>query len=351
MGIYHGGIYDPPTVPPTGDYAAITTDVLTTKVTGDAFNRFILNADGSTEAGDGTGATVLSSFTRTNSTAFGRNAGAADVSATPTYLTAFGVSTLQANTNGVNNSAFGVNSLQSNTTGGNSSAFGRSALQNNTTGPNNSAFGVNSLQNNTTGDSNSAFGVNSLQNNTTGGFSSAFGVSALLSNTTGGSSSAFGRSAIYAPGGNAANATTTAQRQTAIGMETGQASATQRDDIVCVGWRALVDGNNAIAIGSGVSAGAAGAVAIGKDSAGTSATTTTADEIKLGTALHTTNALGAMKVGKGFAAWGVAPPGAQPAAIASPTAPSAGYVQAEAASAKTAIDAIRAALTGAGITL
>jgi hypothetical protein len=39
------------------------------------------------------------------------------------------------------------------------------------------------------------------------------------------------------------------------------------------------------------------------------------------------------------------------AAITAPTAPSAGYVQAEAASAKTAIDAIRAALTANGITL
>lgn len=38
------------------------------------------------------------------------------------------------------------------------------------------------------------------------------------------------------------------------------------------------------------------------------------------------------------------------AVIASPTAPSASYVQAEADSAKTAIDAIRAALTAAGIT-
>ncbi len=36
--------------------------------------------------------------------------------------------------------------------------------------------------------------------------------------------------------------------------------------------------------------------------------------------------------------------------IASPTAPGAAYVQAEAASQKTAIDAIRAALTAAGIT-
>ena len=326
--------YTPPTVPPTGDYAAITTDVLTTKVTGDAFYRFVLNADGSTEAGDGTGATVLSSFTRTNSTAFGRNAGAADVSATPTYLT-----------------AVGANALMSNTTGASNSAFGRSALQANTTGNFNTAMGVSAMESTTTGASNSAFGVSALTANTTGGNNSGFGVSALRNNTTGGSSSAFGRSALYAPGGNAANATTTAQRQTAIGMETGQASATQRDDIVCVGYRALVDGNNAIAIGSGTLAGAAGAVAIGKDSAGTSATTTVADEIKLGTANHNTVALGTMKIGKGFAAWGVTPPATQPAAIASPTAPSAGYVQAEAASAKTAIDAIRAALTGAGITL
>lgn len=39
------------------------------------------------------------------------------------------------------------------------------------------------------------------------------------------------------------------------------------------------------------------------------------------------------------------------AAITSPTAPSAGYVQAEAASMKTAVDAIRVALTNVGITL
>ncbi len=283
-----------------GSYAAVTTDVLTSKVTGDAFVRNVLNADGSTETGDGAAAAVLSSFTRTNSTAFGRGAGTADVSDTPTYLTAMGVDSLRANTTGTRNSAGGMNSLRTNTTGVNNSGFGQSVL---------------------------------------------------YSNTTGSDHSAVGKGALFSPAGVTANATTTALRQTAIGVETGQASATQRNDIVCIGWQALVDGNNAIAIGSGASAGAAGAVAIGKDSANTSATTTVANEIKLGTALHTTNALGAMKVGKGFAAWGVAPPGAQPAAITAPTAPSAGYVQAEAQSAKTAIDAIRAALTGAGITL
>lgn len=43
-------------------------------------------------------------------------------------------------------------------------------------------------------------------------------------------------------------------------------------------------------------------------------------------------------------------PVVQAGAISTPTAPSGTYVQAEAASAKTAIDAIRVALTGKGIT-
>ena len=41
----------------------------------------------------------------------------------------------------------------------------------------------------------------------------------------------------------------------------------------------------------------------------------------------------------------------QAAAITSPTAPGAAYVQAEAQSMKTAVDAIRVALKSAGITL
>lgn len=47
--------------------------------------------------------------------------------------------------------------------------------------------------------------------------------------------------------------------------------------------------------------------------------------------------------------WGVTPV-IQAGAISSPTTPSANYVQAEATSAKTAIDAIRTALINAGIT-
>jgi hypothetical protein len=46
-----------------------------------------------------------------------------------------------------------------------------------------------------------------------------------------------------------------------------------------------------------------------------------------------------------------ATPVARAAAITAPTAPSATYVQAEATSMKTAVDAIRTALKNAGITL
>lgn len=51
-----------------------------------------------------------------------------------------------------------------------------------------------------------------------------------------------------------------------------------------------------------------------------------------------------------FGLYGVAPV-ARAGAIAAPTAPGAAYVQAEAQSMKTAVDAIRAALTNIGLTL
>ena len=356
--------------------ATATTPVLATRVTGDGAFRSQVLANGELLSGDGAVGPLLSGYTRSGSTSWGRGAGAADTSAT---LAALGVNALLSNTTGVNNSAVGVGALQSNTTGGSNSAAGRSALQSNTTGASNSAVGVNALYSNTTGGSNSAVGVGALQSNTTGANNSALGVYALLSNTTGvnnsaagrsalqsnttgasnsavgvnalysnttgGSNSAVGVSALYAPAGIATNATTTALRQTALGMEAGQGSATQSNDITVVGYRAIADGNNATALGSGASAGAAGAVAIGKDSAGTSASTTTANQIKLGTASHSL-----MGPGAGTGINGNAPV-AKAAAIASPTAPGAVYIQAEAASAKTAIDAIRVALTNLGVTL
>ncbi len=198
-------------------------------------------------------------FTRTYSTAFGLRAGAADVSTAPTYLT-----------------TFGTNALRSNTTGGYNSALGSYTLDANTTGNNNSAFGTNALRSNTTGNNNSAFGTDALRSNI-GNNNIAFGTNALRSNTTGGYNSAFGSYALYTPGGLSANATTTALRQTAIGMETGQASATQRNDIVAIGYRALVDANDTVAIGSGAQALHANAVALGKG-----VVTTTSNQVMVG---------------------------------------------------------------------
>jgi hypothetical protein len=89
-------------------------------------------------------------------------------------------------------------------------------------------------------------------------------------------------------------------RQTLVGVNTGAATATQRNDIVCLGYQATVNANNTVAIGSGASASAAGAIAIGMDSAGTSAASATADLAVLGTALT------ALKVGNpggGQGAW------------------------------------------------
>ena len=152
---------------------------------------------------------LITSSTGPHSTAFGRGAGDADVSATPTYLTALGRDALRANTTGTNNSAVGLNALRANTTGSYNSAVGSYAL--------------------------------------------------------------------FSPAGVSANATTTGLRQTAIGVETGQGSAAQRNDIVCVGYRACVDADNTTAIGSGARALHSNSVAIGKG-----IVTTTANQVMIG---------------------------------------------------------------------
>ena len=73
--------------------------------------------------------------------------------------TAFGYSSLIANTTGASNVALGKDALVSNTTGNNNSAFGTSSLFDLTTGYNNTAIGAGSLAN-ATGNDNTAVGVN-----------------------------------------------------------------------------------------------------------------------------------------------------------------------------------------------
>lgn len=64
-----------------------------------------------------------------------------------------------------------------------------------------------------------------------------------------------------------------------------------------IGAGSTASTSNAIAIGVSTSASGVGSVAIGVDNAGTSATTSTNNEIKLGTALHTVNIPGNLTVG------------------------------------------------------
>lgn len=111
----------------------------------------------------------------------------------------------------------------------------------------------------------------------------------------------------YAPAGNTSNLTSTGAGQTCLGYQTGQASSTQVNYITCLGYQST--------------AGAAGAVAIGTDHTGTGATTSTQDEIKLGTANHTVslsalhfNASANESTGSGSAALGSNCPAVTPTA-------------------------------------
>ena len=81
-----------------------------------------------------------------------------------------------------------------------------------------------------------------------------------------------------------ANATTTGTGQTCLGWNTGQnvTSATAPNYITCIGYS--------------VQAGASGAVAIGTDHTGAGATSGTQDLFVLGTANHTINSLGKVKM-------------------------------------------------------
>ena len=79
-----------------------------------------------------------------------------------------------------------------------------------------------------------------------------------------------------------ANATTNDSFQTLVGHSTGKGSAAQRNYITCLGYKTTADGN--------------GAVAIGCDSSGAGAAAVAADEIALGTAMHTTRVRGYLRI-------------------------------------------------------
>lgn len=220
--------------------------------------------------------------------ALGVGQAALDKTTSGDFNTAFGIFALQNVTSGGNNTGVGLSALSANAAGSTNTAVGSSALAANSSSSNNTAVGVSALAASRTAN-NTAVGVYALlTQSTSGGDSTAVGFQAGRGVTTGDSQTLLGYGAGYDPNGVAANATTTAIGQTLVGKQTGQGSATQRNYITCLGYRTTADG--------------AGAVAIGTDSGGAGAAALAANEIALGTALHSVKVLGRLRTAVGTTA-------------------------------------------------
>lgn len=183
------------------------------------------------------------------------------------------------------NTAVGTQALQNlvgdTNNGISNNAFGDQALLNLVSGNNNNAFGVQALAQATTGANNTAIGHEAMQALTTGGGNTALGYVAGLSLTLGNLNTLIGNAA-----GTAVNPLTTGSSNTFVGMNAGLASATQTSAGTAIGKDSKVAANG-VAVGVGAQANNAGSVAIGVDSAGTAAVSSTNNLIVLGTALHT----------------------------------------------------------------
>ncbi len=204
--------------------------------------------------------TLLANTTGGSNTASGY--GALYWNTTGSYNTASGYQALAANTTGIENTATGAFALQANTTGSNNTASGVQALQANTTGAYNGASGYRALAANTTGSYNTASGHQALSANTTGSNNTASGYQALAANTTGYDNTASGLQALAvnttgslntASGYGALYWNTTGNNNTATGLQALQANTTGGDN-TAFGMGALqanTTGNGNIAVGSG----------------------------------------------------------------------------------------------------
>ena len=191
------------------------------------------------------------------------------------------------------NTRFGQDALGRTPSGAGNTGIGYRAGVGVTTGAQNTFVGQTSGAQNTTGGSNTGLGFDALRLNITGSFNTGVGGGALRA-TTGSANTAIGTSALTGSTGNFNTAigkdagvnSTSGSNQTFVGRAAAQSNSTPRNRVTALGDSALVNGDNATALGAGTLAGAAGAVAIGLDSSGASATTTTANEFVLGTANH-----------------------------------------------------------------
>ncbi len=193
-----------------------------------------------------TAATTSSAFI--GNSAFGISSLAANT--TGTDNTAFGTAALQQNTGGNANTASGYTALTDNTTGSANTANGFQALHFNTTGSWNTATGGWALYANTTGSYNTASGYGALYLNTTGTYNTASGYTALTDNTTGSANTASGFQALYgnttgswntATGAEALLSNTTGSANTASGYQALFANSTGTDNTAS-GYLAL-EGN------------------------------------------------------------------------------------------------------------
>lgn len=188
-------------------------------------------------------------------------------------------------------------------------SLGANTLDRTTTAIQNIAIGKGSQLVNATSNGNVSVGVNTMPGLTSGnGANVAVGTVAMYAVTTASRSVAVGQGALYSPNGVGANATLAAANNVAIGYNTGATDNTDPGGITVVGatsranlsgvaiGNAAVAGKNAVAVGAGTSATGEGSVAIGRDWTAVSASTTVNNEIKLGTALHTTKIVGRLNV-------------------------------------------------------
>jgi hypothetical protein len=173
--------------------------------------------------------------------------------------------------------AIGVNAQLVLTTGNNNVGIGHGAQSALTTGVGNVVVGGSTQTALTTGSQNTGVGY-AAQQVLTGSNNTAMGYAAQGLMTSGAANTAIGYSAQNTPNGNAAFATTTATGQTCIGYQSGQGSASQDNEITTVGYNATAIGLGAMALGAGAAASHAGAIALGRAS-----TTTTVDQLNVGT--------------------------------------------------------------------
>lgn len=202
-------------------------------------------------------------------------------------------------------------------TGAGDTVYGYNAGHALTSGVLLSLFGYNAGQSITTATHDSFFGAAAGAGATTGSEDSGFGANVLLSLTTGSKITASGKDAGYAvgPTGDTTKATTTGTEGAFYGYRSGGSAAGQQQS--AFGAYAMAQGSQSTAVGAKTNAGATGAGAIFIDSAGTGASSTTQDEVGLGTALHNIRIAGWLRLDKSQTTVGAA--GAASALPATPS--------------------------------